>query len=257
LFRTEQGWLGIDHTIVRHPSPATVMSLLSRVSPGHVANRAYVVRAEDPPGFVPLPDADLEVAQVMRCFRLLGREALTEARPNAEALIEALDAGYRVIHYTGHGLADDLSEGLPLAREQALQPDDLSGLSGLRTPFVFLSACQVGRTRYVLGGKQSGLAIGLIEKGAPAVVGCLHAVPDRVARLMATTFYRAARTHPVGAALRLARKRLADEGIQPACWAVFAVYGDPAATISTAEGASEGAEAGAPWRRREQSGGPP
>lgn len=56
------------------------------------ANRAYVVRAEDPPGFVPLPDADLEVAQLMRCFRLLGLEALAEVQPGVAALIEALDA---------------------------------------------------------------------------------------------------------------------------------------------------------------------
>jgi CHAT domain-containing protein len=240
LFGPEQGWLGIDHAIVRHPSPATVMSLLTRIRPGPEGKRGWVVRAEDPVGFMPLPEADIEVAQVSRCFGLLGLESLAGTRPDVPALIEALDAGYRVIHYSGHGLAGGLGEGLPLAGGRPLQPGDLGDLSGLRTPFVFLSACDVGRTRYISGGKQSGLATGLVEKGAPAVVGCLHAVPDRVARLMAVTFYREARAHPVGEALCLARKRLADQGIQPACWAVYALYGDPAATISATAEVSAG-----------------
>jgi tetratricopeptide (TPR) repeat protein len=233
LLRTEQGWLGTTRVIARQLTFRTLMELLSpNRAPSLLSNRAYLVRAEDPPGFDPLPRADAEMDRVERSMRLLGLDPERAGALTTERVQRALDAGFRVFHYAGHGIANTLSEGLPLAGSQLVQPRQFSMLDGYRTPFTYLSACEAGRSRYVAGGRPTGIAGRLLEKGAPAVVGCLQAVPDEVAERMSAAFYRAAKEAPAGEALRLARLKLEDEGYNPACWGLFTHHGDPHVTLS-------------------------
>jgi hypothetical protein len=235
LFRNNGNWFGVDHTITRYVSISPLLRKLSLDSEKKRNGQAVVIRAEDPDFFMPLNEADQEVAQVMRCLDLMGLKAERAARVDVSNVLKLLNGGYDVLHYCGHGLATSLAEGLPLRPGETLQHEDLQRLSGQSTPFVYLSACEVGRTRNVLGGRQSGVAIGLLENGSPAVVGCLHALPDGLGRFMATAFYRAAKDAPVGKALSLARRSADAHGFHPAAWGVYALYGDPWTSISTSK----------------------
>lgn len=233
LFLTDDGWLAGPRVVARQITMRTLLDMLSpNRLPSLVSDRAYLIRAEDPPEFDPLPQADQELRQVTRCMDLIGLAATTEQELTTERVSQALDAGYRVLHYVGHGIANTLSEGLPLSPGEFVQPRLFSALDGFKTPFLYLSACEVGRSRYVPGGRSAGMAARAVEKGAPAVVGALQAVPDSMGPALATAFYRAAREHPVGEALRLARARLEHDGYNPACLGLFVQYGDPSVRIS-------------------------
>lgn len=233
LFRTDDGWLAGTRVVARQGTLSTLMEMLSpNRSPSLLSDQAYLVRAEDPPEFDPLPHADQELRQVTRCMGLIGLAATADDELTTDRVGHALNAGYRVLHYVGHGIANTLSEGLPLRAGELVQPRLFSSLDGFRTPFLYLSACEVGRSRYVPGGRSAGLATRAIEKGAPAAVGALQVVPDSMGPVLSTAFYRAAKTHPVGEALRLARERLEFDGYNPACLGLFVQYGDPFLTLS-------------------------
>ncbi len=232
LLCNDGNWLGVDCAITRYLSITPLLQKLSPQSAPKPNGKAVVVRAEDPDGFMRLNEADAEVRQVLRCLNLIGLKSTQATKVDVASVINLLDGDYAALHYCGHGLATSLSEGLPLAHGETLQPDDLRRLSGQHTPFVYLSACEVGRTRNVFGGRQSGVAIGLLENGSPAVVGCLHVLPDGLGRYMATAFYRAAKDAPAGKALSLARGTADLQGVHPAAWGVLALYGNPWTTIS-------------------------
>jgi hypothetical protein len=233
LFLTDDGWLAGTHVVARQVTVSTLLGMLSpNRLPSLLSDRAYLIRAQDPPEFDPLPHADQELRHVTRCMGLIGLAATTEQELTTDRVGQALNAGYRVLHYVGHGIANTLSEGLPLSRGEFVQPRLFSALDGFRTPFLYLSACEVGRSRYVPGGRSAGIAARAVEKGAPAVIGALQAVPDAMGPALATAFYRAARDYPVGEALRLARARLEGDGYNPACLGLFVQYGDPSLLIS-------------------------
>jgi tetratricopeptide (TPR) repeat protein len=124
LFRTGNGWLGVDHRVTRYVSIRDLMKMLSADGPSKpLGGRAAIVQAEGPVDFVPLPDADREVDQVLRYFELIGLKG-ERTRPKVANVVEVLDGDYRILHYCGHGLATALGEGLPLAPGESIARKD-------------------------------------------------------------------------------------------------------------------------------------
>ena len=223
MLRTEDGWIGTTRAVARLTSIRTLVEL---VSPGRMPSmlqaRAIVARARDSRE---LKNADLEAVAVDQALKKLWLASNIDREPRIDTMKAALDAGVRVLHYCGHGFAGKLGEGLPLAESEILEPSHFSQLSGCRTPFVYLSTCEGGQARLKTSGSAAGISTRLIEKGAPGVVGCLASVPDAVAYSVATAFYDAVATLPVGEALAAARKTLLRH--PPVCWGMFACFGDP------------------------------
>jgi CHAT domain-containing protein len=223
LVRGEQGWLGTTHSIARLTSLRTLFELLSpNRMPSQPSNEALIVRARDADD---LTATDGEVDAVSEKLTALNLEVRVDRAPAVASFSAALDAGFRTLHYCGHGFAGRLGESLPLTADEMLGPQDFSQLSGSKTPFVYLSTCEVGRSRMTSTGSAAGISTRLIEKGAPGVVGCLQPVPDLVARTMADSFYGAAASHSAGEALTAARA--AQKRFPAATWGAFVYFGDP------------------------------
>ena len=232
LLRAEDDYIGATRSVARLSSMRTLFELLS---PGRMPSklnaRALVVRAQDSKE---LSMADAEADAVCQSFETLGLAVTVDRAPRVDTVRPALDHGLRALHYCGHGFAGKLGESLPLAATEVLGPHDFSQLSGWGTPFVYLSTCEVGRARMTTTGSATGFSTRLIEKGAPAVIGCLDSVPDLVARSMAASFYEAAAALPLGEALAAARRQC--KMYPPACWGAFAYFGDPLLRLTAVEG---------------------
>lgn len=69
-------------------------------------------------------------------------------------------------------------------------------------------------------------------------------MPDSVCVPVARAFYTAARSIPVGEAMRLARAKLDSGGMHPLVWAAYVLYGDPFAGIAASVGGSAAALVG-------------
>jgi hypothetical protein len=206
-------------------------TLLELLSPNRMPSRlqgpALIVRAGDSDD---LMSADVEIDAVTRQLAAMKIEVDVDRSPRVTGVRAALDEGRRVLHYCGHGFAGELGESLMLGGNEMLAPHDFSQFSGAGTPFVYLSTCEVGRSRMTTTGSAAGIATRLIEKGAPGVVGCLQLVPDSVAQAMAIAFYEAAAVRPAADALRVARGQLSR--FPPACWGAFVYFGDPLLHVS-------------------------
>jgi len=239
LVHTDEMWLGLSHVVVRAPS---LIELARTLAPNGVpralTDRAYIYRAEDPPDLDTLVSADEDAQIVHRAMKVIGLTPTLEIEPAPRHVLQALDQGYRVLHYVGHGLASDLGEELPVTASASLHLQNLEQLSGYRTPFVYLSACLVGRARHLQGGKQRGFGIALLAHGAPAVIASAYPVPDHVCAEVAKAFYRSAWKLPAGEALRHARQSLDKAGMHPVAWSSFILQGDPHYTITPAAGGS-------------------
>jgi len=223
LVRGEDGWLGATKSITRLSSLRTLLELLSpNRMPSSSDERALVVRARDSDD---LTGGEAEIASVSVELKRMGVAVDVDLEPSVAKLRNALDQGLRAIHYCGHGFAGSLGESLPLGPNEVLGPHDFSQLSGARTPFVYLSTCEVGRARMGATGNALGISTRLIEKGSLGVIGCLSSVPDAVATAMAGAFYGAAASLPAGKALATARSELTR--YPPSCWGAFAYFGDP------------------------------
>jgi len=232
LVRGEDGWLGVTRSITRLSSLRTLLELLSpNRMPSSSDERALVVRARDSDE---LTGGEAEIASVSLELKRMGVAVDVDLEPSVAKLRKAFDQGLRAIHYCGHGFAGSFGESLPLGPNMSLGPHDLSELSGARTPFVYLSTCEVGRARMGATGNALGFSTRLIEKGAPGVVGCLSSVPDAVATAMAGAFYQVAASLPAGKALAAARSEL--RRYPPSCWGAFAYFGDPNLRLGGEEG---------------------
>jgi tetratricopeptide (TPR) repeat protein len=228
LVHTGDGWLGLDHRIVRAPSPSHVADILApnAVPPAPDAS-AYVLRAEDPAELGQLLNADQDAARAARAMGLLGLTARLAKAPAVDDALAELEAGHRVVHYVGHGVAGDLGEALFLRGDERIDTRALGGLAPHRAPFVFLSCCLAGRARYLQGGDEAGFGVALLERGSPGVIAATYAVPDRACSDIAVAFYRECASHPVGEALRRARVALHASRLHPVAWSAFTLQGDP------------------------------
>ena len=157
------------------------------------------------------------------------------------ALVKNIDStlaqgGTTLLHFVCHGKA-----GFPQAisleqdREQ-LSSWDVRALQGFldsfpkaRT-FVFLNACEVGRTMPALVGV-GGFGNSFVEIGSSAVVAPLWSVDDDIAHKVATEFYRAVVNSPTIPFAEVLRRIRANgySGEADDSWAAYCFYGDPSA----------------------------
>ena len=234
LLRHEGGWLGATHVVVRCPSFQYLEELVSPNSRRWSDDdRAMVAQAAPDAELGVLAEAEADVRIAMRAATLLGlRAEHLELSQPADAV--GLFSERSLVHYIGHGYADELGEFLRLSAESAVSATALPDADSARVPFVFFNACLLGRVRHLEGGRQRGWALALLERGAPGVVGALDSVPDNACPLVAAAFYRCVWKAPVGEGMRQARARLDAQGINPAVWAAYVLHGDPNAAISRA-----------------------
>jgi hypothetical protein len=233
MLRADAGWMALTCRIARVPTTRALMELLSpNRLPSGLEDRAYIFRADDPPGFARLTAADEEAEAATAFAGTIGLLAEREEEVSVRRLAAAFDAGYRLLHYVGHGVADGYDELLPVTADEGLRTNTLGSLAGHRTPFVVLSACEVGRGRLLAGGRAKGITIELLHHGAPGVVAALQPVPDVVALDVIEQLYRGFAMVPAGEAMRRMRKALAEVGYGPVVWGIYSLYGDPDVTLS-------------------------
>jgi hypothetical protein len=210
--------------------------------------------------YVVAPETDLPSAPGERNFVL----SILNGKAIDPATIEALDrelgrAGVSLIHVVTHADSagdapggDDMADEDPhrVPNQILLLEDDkllasymLLGYAGIREgmvsrrPFVFLNACEIGRTIPSLVGV-GGFADVLIELSASAVVAPVWAVEDDIAFNVAKSFYETARKSPRTPAAKILarlRGRAYRRGHDfDDSYAAYCFYGDPLATIAFA-----------------------
>jgi hypothetical protein len=148
-------------------------------------------------------------------------------------------AGRSLVHFVCHGKdGGDGRQILQLENNEELSSSQLLGIEGLETvfadkrPFVFLNACEVGRTTAALVGL-GGFATSFIELGASAVIAPLWSVKDGVAHQVADTFYKSVKSEPGTAfaeIMRRLRAKAYDNDSAEDTYAAYCFYGDPCAT---------------------------
>jgi CHAT domain len=247
LLLHEGGWLGTTHVVVRCPSFQYLEAMLAPNGRGTILDdRATVAHAEPDESLGVLAAAEAEIQTALRAAGLLGLQARERRLATPADALDVFAEG-ALLHYVGHGFADELGEFLPLSGDVAVSASALPDAA--LAPFVFFNACLVGRVRHLGGGRQRGWAVTLLEHGAPGVVGALYPVPDSACPLIAEAFYRGVWKAPLGEGMRLARERLDRDGVNPLVWAPYVVHGDPNAVISraVADGPRSSAEITARW----------
>ncbi len=147
--------------------------------------------------------------------------------------------GRSLIHFICHGAS-------PRAGGQAIFCEDNSELNSSAiggaveipnacrqsAPFIFLNACDVGRTTPALVGV-GGFASAFIELGASCVIAPLWSVKDSIAHQIAREFYEAtlADPHrPFAEILSQIRKRAYQTPAGEDTYAAYCFYGDPLAS---------------------------
>lgn len=119
----------------------------------------YVVRSEDPANMIHLEAADQEAEDVRKYSELLSMDSRIVVGPEPETFLEFLKSKCKLIHYIGHGQADEVSERLFLKEGRWFPAEWLKGLTGITSPLIFLSACEVGRSRSILSGGSTDLSV--------------------------------------------------------------------------------------------------
>jgi hypothetical protein len=152
---------------------------------------------------------------------------------------DALMTGeYDGLHFTGHGRFAQAPNrsAMVLQEGDKLAPEDLSGEVknlGLAQPFVFLNACQIGRSAMSLTDI-GGWAAQFVRAGAAAFVGAYWSIYDRPALEFAEALY----THllsdvPIGEAAKQARLAIKPQGGGDPTWLAYSVYAHPLAKVQS------------------------
>jgi len=165
---------------------------------------------------------------------------------------QSIAAGFDLLHFAGHGRWRDAD---PRAQEIVLaaytKDDDLSALytdadaradlvrraaaaGEASTPFVFLSACDVGRLQRGVTGL-GGFAEVFLRAGAGVFIGCSWAVQDEITAYFAQTLYQKLIDEKLtlGDAADAARKATRREHDLTAL--AFTVFADPRARVTILE----------------------
>ncbi|KJL40741.1 CHAT domain-containing protein [Microbacterium trichothecenolyticum] len=161
---------------------------------------------------------------------------------------QAIQDGFDLLHFAGHGRWRDIA---PLGQEIAFAAfsadhDDgsasytdsdarrdlpeLDTAAPTSTPFVFLSACDVGRLRSGATGL-GGFAEVFLRGGVGVFIGCSWAVRDDVTALFVRTFYQRTlgENATVGEAVLAARRAAREAGDLTSL--AFTVFADPRARL--------------------------
>ncbi|WP_406349819.1 CHAT domain-containing protein [Streptomyces sp. NBC_00658] len=171
--------------------------------------------------------------------RMLDREGFAASiadAANVADLNRLLDGACGLLHYAGHGEANEVLEALPLPGGESYNPLSIEDYRGYRFPFVFLCACVAARIRYGEGGHFTGLLTGLIDRGSPAGIAFMTPIGERRGYLLAEEFYRQATQMPFGQAVSatLAAARLQE--IPAYAWTALTAYGDPLFELTSMTG---------------------
>jgi CHAT domain len=233
LLNDGSDYLGLSKNVVRVISLGQLHATLAENRRNSLPyNRNLIVRAADSPDLGQLSHADSEVQRTQRSMQLLGNKVQILTSPSTQELLVQLKGGVDIMHYVGHGFADQSGEALLLGTREVLTANHLSSIDPTPAPISVMSSCFVGRARHLRTGEQHGIAMTLLEHGASAVVAATYAVPDHVGSLFSLTFYNHCRAHTLGTAMRLARRSLAANGYHPATWGCFIFLGDPFSRLS-------------------------
>jgi CHAT domain-containing protein len=226
--RFNDEWLGTRCTITRSPTLNHLRELLNPNRPRPMANARAVIVAGDPSyGMHMLRETSDEVKRVTHILQVYNFDCEYAVEPKNDAMIAYLNGGAGLVHYIGHGIATNVYEELPLSSGDSLQAQDLaSRLTGFRTGFVFLCACEAARIRHGGGGYQIGLASTLVERGAPAVLAFSMPIPETRAYEVVRVFYSQAFRHPFGTAVLESQKQMVAK-LPVYAWLALSAYGDP------------------------------
>ena len=242
LFDPERGRYVIDeHAVVTEPSAASFLAALDsdrrfprNETPSLAALGDPELPADSPLGGQPLPGARDEAPEVAALYptsEVLVGESATPSR-----LLEAL-ARYRIVHFAGHGTADDGPGGAgrlflasePTAPDGVLSARDVASRQIDATEIVVLSACESAGTPGTGREAPHGLATAFLAAGVPTVVASLWKADDDASRDLMLTFHRGlvAGLDPATALQRAQQTLLhtASPHANPAYWAAFAVTG--------------------------------
>jgi tetratricopeptide (TPR) repeat protein len=152
-------------------------------------------------------------------------------------LIQARNAGqsYHVVHFIGHGQADESGGRLLLEDEDGgaspVQADEFAEIiAELTVNLVVLNACETASAMSLF----QGVAQATLRRGVPAVIGMQVPVLDREAVEFAREFYGAwAAGEPIEAALAYARRLISKETRGAAAdWGIPVLYMGPVAGLT-------------------------
>jgi len=153
--------------------------------------------------------------------------------------------GKTLVHFICHGEDEETQDFVQIIRlenGQNLNSSQIRGMTDVdrifeeKHPFVFLNACEVGRTTPALVGV-GGFAKSFVDLGASAVIAPLWSVKDNIAHAVAQEFYTRVKAQPnvpFAEILRDLRKKAYLAGQAEDTYAAYCFYGDPAACRSTA-----------------------
>ncbi|WP_109210511.1 MULTISPECIES: CHAT domain-containing protein [Microbacterium] len=151
--------------------------------------------------------------------------------------------GFDLLHFAGHGrwrTADPRAQEIALAAFVEAQDDGSASyrhvdvpehlVAGASPPFVFLSACDVGRLQPGTTGP-GGFAEAFLRGGAGVFIGCSWAVRDDVTAAFATTLYAELFTRGATLGEAVAAARIATREAHDLTALAFTVFADPRARV--------------------------
>ncbi|MFB7894089.1 CHAT domain-containing protein [Microbacterium sp. NPDC056044] len=207
------------------------------------AARAVAIAPDYTDAALKLPATQQEVAELRKRLALMPDGPVTR-----DEVRTRIEAGFDLLHFAGHGRwrdRDPRGQEIALAAFVTAQDDGSAAYSDADAredlsrrpdagdaashPFVFLSACDVGRLQQGATGL-GGFAEAFLRGGAGVFIGCSWAVRDDVTAEFATTFYEqlfAGKT--LGEAAAAARSAARAHNDLTAL--AFTVFADPRAQI--------------------------
>lgn len=170
-----------------------------------------------------------------------GRRRITLLDATHPAVTAAMASGvYDAWHFTGHGQAHEHDADqslLALEEQRSLKPEHIVGAVEnllLPRPFVFLNACQTGRSGFSLTGVGGWvrrlLQSETLSETASAFIGSYWSVLDETALAFARGVYQGLfEGKPIGRAVQEARWAIRSD--TDPTWLAYTVYADPNATL--------------------------
>ena len=243
-----ENFLGVRKAICRVPSLQHLSDLLASNRYRQMAPpRALLVRAKDPQRAEDDDTVKQQASLIAAAVEELSLPLEILDEPSAEAFGQAVDAPGTLLHFVGHGFADEGGEVLVLSDTEQVPIARVLSSGGVRAPFTYFSACEVGRGRQMSSGAQRGLAATFLNAGAPAILAPAYRIPSHFLGLFAALFYQQCANLPAALALTQTRKLLHAQQYHPACWATVALFGDPYACL-TAEASAACPERPTSWK---------
>ncbi|MFN3428643.1 MAG: CHAT domain-containing protein, partial [Candidatus Sericytochromatia bacterium] len=178
-----------------------------------------------------LPGTLAEVDAISGSFQ--GADVLVGPQASKAELLKRDLAGYRVLHFATHGVADPerpegsgllLSVG-PRDEDALLSAPEVAKLK-LSAEFVCLSACQTGVGKVVGGEGVVGLSQAFLQAGAGGLAMSLWSVDDAGTAAFMSGLYQGGKAPDATKMASLKRQMLKDSRFNsPYFWAPFVYYG--------------------------------